>query len=181
MSSLTAHESAEEDNWEDYAEWADNNVCDGHEVILSTKRISCTHNERLATFECWNVVSTINNKLVSAGLKIIINYSVQLAEIRQTGCAHPYDEVRIFDVGPLDTFPCCWVCIVYVVYKLFLIGFPGNVIRIKINLVIGSFITPFVCWILGSRFINITSTQICWHKQITWSWIVWAASSVSII
>lgn len=76
MCSLTAHESTEENNREDNAEGSHNNICDSHEVVLATKRIGRAEHERLFTIESSNVVSAINNKLVSALFQVAFNDGV---------------------------------------------------------------------------------------------------------
>jgi len=105
---LFAHVRYEEDNSENNAESADNNVANGEEVVLPAKHVSCRENEIFLSLEVFDVVVVFNLNSVLSLLEDIacdLNLTVEFPEVGQTSGPHPHNKVLIFYVSPLDILP----------------------------------------------------------------------------
>lgn len=90
---LLLHGGTAEDNCEDDAECADNNIAHGKEVVLATEGVGGRQYEALVSIEAVDVVVVVDHHLVGAHLQVLFDLSVELAEVRQTRRSHPHDEV----------------------------------------------------------------------------------------
>lgn len=132
------HVCNEENNGKNEAEGAYNDVAHGKEVVLTTQHISGGQNKTLRTIEGTDRIDVVNLKIVCALFERYIDLSPKLAEVGQTSSSHPNDEVRIFDISPLESSPILCYAVHFVaiaVFELiFSIGLPGNVSVVNIDL-----------------------------------------------
>lgn len=90
---LLLHGSTAEDNCEDDAECADDDITHGKEVVLATEGVGCRQYEALVSIEAVDVVVVVDHHLVGARLQVLLDLSVELAEVGQTRRSHPHYEV----------------------------------------------------------------------------------------
>ena len=79
---FSVHVSDKEDDAEHDAEGANNNVADGQEVVLATENVSGRNDEVLVPTEAANIVVILDLDFVFSCLKISIDFTVELAEVR---------------------------------------------------------------------------------------------------
>ena len=88
-----AHVRDEEDDSEGDAKGSHDDVADGQEVVGAAEDIGSWEHEVLATIEWIDLVRVLNRELVFTFGQVIFNLAVQLAEVGQTSCSHPDNEV----------------------------------------------------------------------------------------
>ena len=79
----------EEDEGEEETEGAEYNVACCQEHIITSKCISCRHDEELFALKWSHLELIINSNRIVASLKAILNCSVNLTEISQASRSHP--------------------------------------------------------------------------------------------
>lgn len=88
-----SHVCNTEDEGEKHAEGSHNDVAHRQEVVLSTKGIRRGQHEVFLSLE-WGYFELIADlELVLASLQVSVNSSPQFAEVWQTSCSHPDNEV----------------------------------------------------------------------------------------
>jgi len=90
---LLLEEGDEEDDGENEAQGAHNDVANCEEVVLAAQGISGREDKALVSIEAIHIVVIRNRQRVIAGLEVGLDLSPKFAEVGQTSCSHPYDEV----------------------------------------------------------------------------------------
>ena len=88
-----SHVGDKEDDSEHDAEGADDDVADGKEVVGAAKDVRSGEHEVLAAIERAHVVLVIDYDRVGTRGQILLDLPVKFAEVGQTSCPHPDDEM----------------------------------------------------------------------------------------
>ena len=112
---LLTHVSDAEDEGEQGAEGADDDVAHGQEVVLAAKCVGGREDEVLLALEGVHGVVVLDDDLVTRAFHVCLNLATEFSEVRQTGGSHPNNEVfyqrqkiqilTIFHIEPLDLIP----------------------------------------------------------------------------
>jgi len=125
----------EENDGEDDAERANDDVADREEVVLPAKHVCSREHKVFLTLELTHVVGVSDGDLVFAGWEAAVDLAPELAEVRETGSPHPNNEMLILDVLPLDILPISVAgshvfvdAVELLVFEFVLdVGLPGNI------------------------------------------------------
>ena len=90
---LLTHVSDAEDEGEQGAESADDDVAHGQEVILATECVGGREHEVLLALEGVHGVVVLDDDLVTRTFHVRLNLTPEFSEVRQTGGSHPNNEV----------------------------------------------------------------------------------------
>jgi len=120
----------EENDCEQNAEAADDQVAVREEDILATQHIGSRKYESLGTTESTHFVVIVYLDLILARFQIRVDHAIEFAEVRETSCAHPDNKVGVCDINPLLGLPVS--CLV--LKLVFHVRLPGNVVRVDRNL-----------------------------------------------
>ena len=82
-----------EDEGEQAAQSADDDVADGKEVVLTAERVSGRHHEVLLALESIDGVVVLDDDLVLRRSEVRLNLAPEFSEVGQSGRSHPDDEV----------------------------------------------------------------------------------------
>ena len=99
VGSFTLHKGGEEDHSEHQAEGADDDVANGKEVVAAAHHVRCRQHEALGTAEGRDIVESLAEAVdadrhrVCALWQVLIDFAEEFAEVRQTGRAHPNNEM----------------------------------------------------------------------------------------
>lgn len=104
----------EEDDGENDAKRANNNVANGEEVVLASEHVGRRQHKVFLTLEFFHVVvvldlhgvdALLERQRVTVAVLTGVELTVKLAEVGKTGCPHPDNEMLISDVDPLNILP----------------------------------------------------------------------------
>ena len=87
------HVNPEENQREYETQWTDHDVTNGEEVVLAAKQIGRRDHESFVAWEAVGIVIVIDLEVVSALIEVLVYYSVEFPEVRETGSAHPHYKV----------------------------------------------------------------------------------------
>jgi hypothetical protein len=100
----SSHIGDAEDDGEEEAEYTNDDVAVGEEIVLASQSIGSGKNKPFLSLEGANLIIVCDGHLILSLLKIFVNLTPKLSEVGKTGGSHPNDEVLILHVVPLDIF-----------------------------------------------------------------------------